>query len=303
MSALDGLVIKGIAGFYYVKSGDEVYRCKARGIFKQKDIKITVGDRVAIEVLAGDDNSWITELYPRENVFIRPFVSNVDCFVIVTSILEPDPNFLVINKFMAMAENANTKIVLCVNKCDLINDSNKKAIKAKKNLIDLKEIYTNLYPIIYMGMNEDNDIENFKTLLGGNKAALAGPSGVGKSTILNRLIKEASAKTGSISHKLGRGRHTTRHSELFILDEKTNTMIFDTPGFTSFSIINYDEEELQGLYPEISSASRECKYSNCRHLSEPGCNVINLVKEGKIHQTRYDSYKTQLKEIRKNKEY
>lgn len=302
--SLRGLIVKGIAGFYYVKSGDEVFRCKARGIFKQRDMKPAVGDHVVMEVIPDNDDSLITEILPRKNSFIRPFIANVDCFAVVMAAARPDPVQQVLDKFLIMAEKHNTDIVICINKCDLAKDTGKaKGRKAAENIARLKKIYEPIYPVVCLDSIGGDGIENLKELISGKTTALAGPSGVGKSTILNRLIPEAFAETGNISEKSQRGKHTTRHSELFTIDRSKGTMIFDTPGFTSFDILEAEEDELQHLYPDISKYTGNCRYSNCRHVAEPGCEVIIAVESGDIDRSRYESYKEMLEEIRKSKQY
>lgn len=290
---MKGTIVKGIAGFYYVRYENETYQCKARGLFKKDDIKPQVGDFVEFEYGAGEeDDGWITEILKRKNSFIRPPIANVDCFVIVMAAAHPKPNLAVMDKFLVMAEKSGTDIVVCINKTDL----------AKANAIDrLKAIYDPVYPVVCISGAEGKGIDELRSQLKGKHVALAGPSGVGKSTILNCLIPDADAETGSISHKSKRGRHTTRHSELFDLGD--GTMIFDTPGFTSFDILEADEEELQHLYPEIAPFAGKCRYDNCRHIKEPGCAVRAAVEEGMISTQRYESYKTQLEEIREKNRY
>ena len=300
---LEGLIIKGIAGFYYVKSGESVYRCKARGVFKQREIKPAVGDRVRMEVIEDNDDSLITEILPRKNSFIRPFIVNVDCFVIVTAAAKPAPVMQVLDKFLVMAEKNHTEIIICINKRDLVEGAGAAARKAAENLERLEEIYRPIYPVISMDGRTGSGLEELKEQIGGRMAALAGPSGVGKSTILNRLIPGAEAETGQISRKSQRGRHTTRHSELFSIGDGKGTMIFDTPGFTSFDILEADEEELQHLYPEMEDFLGSCKYYNCKHAGEPGCSVLQAVREGRISESRYASYKAQLEEIRAARSY
>lgn len=287
---MKGTIVKGIAGFYYVKYEGKVYQCKARGLFKKDDIKPMVGDFVEFEHGAGeDDDGWITEILPRRNSFIRPPIANVDCFVIVMAAAHPKPNLDVMDKFLVMAEKSGTDIIVCINKTDL----------AKNETIErLKAIYGPIYPVVCLSGTRNEGIEELKAQLqetSGRHVALAGPSGVGKSTLLNCLIPGASAETGSISHKSKRGKHTTRHSELFDLGD--GTMIFDTPGFTSFDILEADEDELQHLYPEIAPFAGRCKYDNCRHIKEPDCAVRSAIEEGKISQRRYESYVTQMKKI------
>ena len=285
--SMRGTIVKGIAGFYYVKSGETVYRCRAKGAFKEQGIKPAVGDEVRFQVGAEEDNTLVTEVLPRKNVFIRPFVSNVDCFVVVTAAKKPAPVLTTIDRFLVMAEKAGTDIVLCINKCDL-----------KGRQEELREIYEPLYPVVCLGEGMDEGLEELKELIRGKKAALAGASGVGKSTILNRLHADELMETGSISRKSQRGKHTTRHSELFELDD-AGTMIFDTPGFTSFDILEADAEELQFLYPEIGAYAGQCRYDNCRHLAEPDCAVKRALEEGKINPSRYRSYKEQMEELTK----
>lgn len=301
---MKGLIIKGIAGFYYVKSGDAVFRCKARGIFKQRDLKPAVGDHVIVEVIPGNDDSLIIEILPRKNSFIRPFIANVDCFAIVVAAIKPEPVWQVLDRFLVMAEKNDTDIIVCVNKCDLAEDTAKaKGKKAASNIEMLKEIYEPIYPVVCLGSTDTSGISRFRELIKGKTVALAGPSGVGKSTILNRLIPTASAETGNISEKSQRGKHTTRHAELFPIDAAAETMIFDTPGFTSFDILESEEAELQHLFPEIAKHIGTCKYHNCRHIAEPGCGVLAALAAGEISRGRYESYKTLLNEIKQSGQY
>ena len=296
---LQGKIIKGIAGFYYVKSGDKVYRCKARGIFKERGIRPAVGDSVQVEVIEDNYDSLITEILPRRNCFIRPFISNVDCFVIVTAVTKPAPILPTIDRFLVMAEKAQTDIVLCINKCDLASeDGSRSQRKAAETKSELLEIYGSVYPVLCLDNKDEGGLQQLTELIRGKTAALAGASGVGKSTILNRLIPKAEMETGHISEKSQRGKHTTRHSELFTLDD-SNTMIFDTPGFTSFDILEADEEELHHLYPDIAKYIGHCRYDNCRHMAEPDCGVKEAVDKGLIHPKRYESYKALMEEIRK----
>lgn len=296
---LNGKIIKGIAGFYYVKSGDEVYRCKARGIFKERGIKPAVGDEVEFEIIEGNDDNLITEILPRRNVFVRPFVSNVDCFVIVTAVARPAPVLQTIDRFLVMAEKADTDIIVCINKCDLTEGDGRSRQKAAETKNELLEIYGPIYPTVCLGKNMDDDLGRLKDLMKGKTTALAGASGVGKSTILNRIVPHALMETGTVSEKSQRGKHTTRHSELFTLGDDAGTLIFDTPGFTSFDILEAEEGELQFLYPDIAKYAGKCRYDNCRHIAEPECAVKAALEKGLIHPKRYESYKMQMEEIRK----
>lgn len=281
-----GIVVKGIAGFYYVKAGENVHQCKARGIFKKDGIKVAVGDVVNIELNEGSD-ALITEIEERKNSFIRPPIVNVDCMAVVFAAADPAPSFAVIDKFLVMAEKSNTEIIICVNKVDLIGEE-----KIEK----LKKIYGNIYPMVFVSGEQGTGIEELKKLLAGKKCALAGPSGVGKSTILNALEPRAAVETGEISEKTKRGKHTTRHVEIF--DTDFGAMIFDTPGFTSFDVLEAEEDELAHYYPEMQEFLGKCRYDNCRHIKEPECAVREAVKEGIISKSRYRSYEEQINEIR-----
>lgn len=295
-----GTIVKGIAGFYYVKSGETVYRCKARGIFKERGEKPAVGDRVEMEVIEGNDDSLITDILPRRNSFLRPFVANVDCFAVVTAVAKPAPVLQTIDRFLVMAEKADTDVILCVNKCDLAGEGGRgQAGRAAEALELIREIYSPIYPLLCLEQDDEQGIEHLKEMIRGRTVAFAGASGVGKSTIINRLLPQAAMETGEISSKSQRGRHTTRHSQLFMVDGDEETMVFDTPGFTSFDILRAEEEELQFLYPEIGRLAGKCRYDNCRHLAEPDCAVKEALARGEISESRYGSYKIQMEELRK----
>jgi len=289
---MKGLIVKGIAGFYYVKTDDAIFECKARGIFKKDGIIPKIGDVVTIEVLQ-DGNAVINAIDERKNEFIRPPISNVDCFVVVIAAAKPEPNLRVVDRFLVMAEKNKAEAMICVNKTDLADEEKIQAIQ---------EIYENIYPVVFVSAFSGSGIDALRASMGKKeKYALAGPSGAGKSTLLNALLPSAEAETGEISKKTSRGKHTTRHAEIFEIG--SGAMVYDTPGFTSFDVIDVEADELQHLYPEIEKLYGQCKYRNCMHIKEAGCAVIDAVKAGTIHQSRYDSYKEMVEEVINNREF
>ncbi|MCL1809308.1 MAG: ribosome small subunit-dependent GTPase A [Clostridiales bacterium] len=286
---MTGLVVKGIAGFYYVKAEGRVFQCKARGVFKKDGVSPMVGDTVSIEAL-DDGSAVINSISQRKNEFARPPVSNVDCFVVVVAASKPEPNFLTIDRFLAMAEKNGAAAVICVNKADLANDAKVRAIK---------EAYEGVYPVICASALTGSGIEGLKPFLENKKCAFAGPSGVGKSTLLNALQPGANAETGELSRKTLRGRHTTRHVEIF--EAGNGALVFDTPGFTSFDIDGVPAGELMHLFPEIAELYGQCRYKNCTHVKESGCAVADAVTAGGVRESRYRSYSDIYREIAENR--
>lgn len=288
---MKGLIIKGIGGFYYVKTAEGVYQAKGRGIFKKDGITLAVGDNVDLEVLP-DGDGVINTIEERKNHFIRPPIANVDCFIVVFAAAKPKPNFTVIDKFLIMAEQNGIDPILCINKCDLVSE---------EDLKEIQSIYASVYPVIIASGKTGMGIDQLLRRIEGRKAAFAGPSGVGKSTITNLIIPEANMETGTVSQKTDRGRHTTRHVEIF--EVLGGGFVFDTPGFTSFDILEAEEDDLADYYPEIAAYKGQCRFDDCRHKSEPGCKVLEAVNEGRIHKVRYESYLMNLEEIKKRKKY
>ena len=279
-----GTIVKGIAGFYYVDTGSAVYECKARGVFKNTSIKPYVGDEVKIDLSA--DTPVVREICERKNVFERPPVANVEQFVFVSALKSPDPNFAVIDRFLTAAEKMDVDVVICFNKADLADEEIRRSAES---------VYGDIYPVVFSDACSGRGVERLRPFLKDRKSALAGTSGVGKSTILNNLIRDAGAETGSISEKTNRGRHTTRHVELFRLEG--GGMIFDTPGFMSFDLPVMEDTELPYLFREFDRYAGECRFHGCLHRDEPGCAVKEAAALGKISQSRYHSYLMQLKEL------
>lgn len=290
-----GKIVKGIAGFYYVhivESG--VYECKAKGVFRKEKIKPLVGDNVEIEVISGEEKTGnIIEILPRKNELIRPAVANIDQALVVFAVTRPSPHFNLLDRFLVMMESKEVPVVLCFNKEDLAKDS---------QVRELEKIYSACgYPCVFTSALEHRNIGQIKELLKGKTTAIAGPSGVGKSSIINILQPEAQMETGDVSRKIERGKHTTRHSELFPIDEES--YIMDTPGFSSLYVNDFEKEELKYYFPEFGSYEGQCKFHGCDHIHEPGCVVKEAVEDGKISEIRYSDYKEMYEELKNKRRY
>lgn len=296
---MQGLILKGIGGFYYVKTEEGIVEAKGRGIFKKDSNKLAVGDMVELELLDEEPETEgiklkgvINDILPRKNSFIRPPIVNVDTFVITFAVKDPEPNFVLIDKFLIMAEMNNVETIIVMNKCDLADED---------ILKEYRSIYDKVYKVIEVSSVNNQGLDELKKAISGKRASFAGPSGVGKSTIINSLIPDAEMETGNVSEKTKRGKHTTRHVEIF--EAEGGGLVFDTPGFTSFEIMEADESNLQDFYPEIEKYKGKCYYDNCKHLKEPDCMVKAMVKAGEINRKRYESYKFILNEIKNSKKY
>lgn len=292
---MTGKIIKGIAGFYYVHvEGKGVYECRAKGIFRNVHMKPLVGDNVCIDIL--DEQAMegnVTEILPRKNELIRPAVANIDQALIIFAIVKPDPNFNLLDRFLIRMERQNLPCIICFNKQDIASEAERESLK--------KAYETCGYQVLFISAVKQEGMENLKRLLAGKTTTVAGPSGVGKSTIINCLQPEAKMETGSISRKIERGKHTTRHSEIIALGEET--YIMDTPGFTSLAISEILKEELAVYYPEFRQYEPHCRFRGCAHMSEPDCGVKEAVERGDISRTRYENYKMLYQELKEVKRY
>ena len=292
---MQGKIVKGIAGFYYVDVvGSGVYECKAKGVFRKENIKPLVGDDVEIEVLDKKDMEGnIMKILPRKNDLIRPAVANIDQALVVFAVTQPEPHFNLLDRFLVMMERKEIPTVLCFNKTDIAEDP---------VIAELEQIYGGCgYPVLFTSAREEENIEELKQLLRGKTTAIAGPSGVGKSSLINLLQSEVKMETGSISRKIARGKHTTRHSELLVLGE--NSYIMDTPGFSSLYVNDFEKEELKYCFPEFAPYEGRCRFNGCDHIHEPGCAVKAAVEEGKIHRVRYEDYTEMYRELKERKRY
>ena len=289
-----GIIRKGIGGFYYVESDEKTYECKARGIFRKRKITPLPGDCVEFS-LHEDEDGNIDEILPRKNYLIRPAVANIDRLFIVASVREPLPNAFIIDKTIAAAEDRGIEPVLVITKTDLASPE------------EFEAIYRSCgFEVVLFSAVTGEGIERMHALLRvGGISAFTGNSGVGKSTMLNRLYPGFSLETGEISEKLGRGRHTTRSVELLKLPD--GGYAADTPGFSSLEFDRFDlirKENLPYCFREFEPYLGRCRFSyGCSHTSEPGCAVLEAVREGKIHPTRHKSYVQMYEEVRDLKDW
>lgn len=284
---MNGKIIKGIGGFYYIKTDEGLIECKARGKFRHKDIKPMVGDDVTIKMENG--KGVIEEIHKRTSELIRPTVANVSLAFIVFAVKNPDINFDLLNKFLILCEFNNIEVVVCLNKVDLVSEEEREEIKKRINDIG--------YEVLYINAKEGIGIERLKERIQGNITVLCGPSGAGKSTLINQLADKEHMETGSVSVKLGRGKHTTRHSELIEIEDG---YIVDTPGFSTLEIKDLmDKNDLKYCFPEFTEYNDKCKYRGCLHYKEPKCVLKEAVEEGKVNKYRYDFYVKSLEEIMK----
>lgn len=289
MAQLEGKIIKGIAGFYYVDASDgNLYECKAKGAFRKEKIKPVIGDNVVIDII--DEAEFlgnIVDVKPRINKLIRPEVANIDTALLVCALKNPDPNFLMLDKLLLHFMKQNIPVIMCFNKEDIADDE----------LIDraVKTYENSGARVIITSADKNQGIDELKELLFGKITSIAGPSGVGKSSIINLLQSNVKMETGVISKKLNRGKHTTRHSEIIRID--TNTFIIDTPGFTSIDVFDIEYDELADYYEEFSQYS-QCYFTPCSHTHEPKCGVKSAVDEGLISEIRYNNYKKIYEELK-----
>ena len=273
-----GRIIRSISGFYDVRTTEGVITCRARGILRKEGNSPLTGDMV--EITVDRDKGMVEKILPRKNSFVRPAVANVDALVVFAANVNPITEPFLIDRVAAIAGDQEVQVILCVNKCDL------------DPAVDLVRIYENAgFSVICTSAETGDGVEALREMIKGKLTAFTGNSGVGKSSILNRLCPELALATGEVSEKLGRGRHTTRHVELYDLGEET--YVADTPGFSSFDTDQMEvilKENLQYAFPDFGKYIGCCRFDDCSHRKEPGCAVRDAVDSGDIEKTRYDSY-------------
>ena len=292
---MQGKIVKGISGFYYVHVvGTGIYECKAKGVFRNRKVKPLVGDNVEIVVLDEEKRIGnVEEILPRKNELIRPAVSNIDMALVIFAAAKPDPNFNLLDRFLCMMEYQKVPVTICFNKCDLVSEEEKEK---------LQQIYAPAgYEILFTSVKTGENIDNLKALLADKTTTVAGPSGVGKSSLINELQTGVRMQTGAISDKIGRGKHTTRHSEIISIGQ--DTYIMDTPGFSSMDLPGFEKEDLWTCYLEFVPYEPECRFIGCSHIDEPDCGVKNALADGKISQVRYDNYVMLYEEMKNIRKY
>ena len=291
---MKGKIIKGIAGFYYVYAQGNTYECKAKGKFRNQKVKPLVGDDVEITVL--DEKEClgnIDQILPRHSELIRPAVANVDQTMVVFAAASPDPNFNLLDRFLIMMQAQGIPCLICINKCDLLTAEERERIQT-----DYEHSGCDL---IFTSVKTGEHIELLHQKLHGKTSTVAGPSGVGKSSLVNCLAKTEVMETGDISNKIKRGKNTTRHTFLLALEQ--DTFLMDTPGFSSLNLPVMEKEQLRFHYPEFEAYEGTCRYPGCVHMSEPECTVKEAVAEGRIARLRYDNYRVLFEELKQQKRY
>ena len=291
---MQGKIVKGISGFYYVYVEETgIYECKAKGAFRKQKMKPLVGDDVVIVPLDKENKLGnVEQIMARKNELVRPAVANIDMALVIFAAAKPQPNFNLLDRFLCMMEYQNVPVTICFNKSDLVTED---------EIQKLKDIYGPAgYRLIFTSAKKQEGIDELRELLEGKTTAVAGPSGVGKSSLVNTLQSKIQMETGVISTKIERGKHTTRHSQ--IIPISNGTYIVDTPGFSSMDVPGLEKEELWKCYPEFSEYEPYCRFQGCSHIHEPDCGVKKALLENKINQIRYDNYcllYEELKNIRK----
>lgn len=292
---MTGKIIKGISGFYYVYvEGARLYECKAKGAFRKQKIKPLVGDNVEIAVIdEANKLGNVEKILPRKNELIRPAVSNIDMALVIFASAKPDPNFNLLDRFLCMMEYQKVPVTICFNKIDLVD---------QEKLKEYSGIYEPAgYNVIFTCTKTKEGLGSIRSLLEGKTTTVAGPSGVGKSSIINCLQSDITMETGTISEKIERGKHTTRHSE--IIPVSHDTYIMDTPGFSSMDVPGFEKEDLWTCYPEFVRHEPYCRFIGCSHINEPDCGVKAAVEDGEISPVRYENYKLLYEELKNRHKY
>lgn len=290
---MQGKIVKGIAGFYYVQTKHGLYECKAKGILRREKQKPLVGDNAEITVLDEEEmEGSIERILPRKNALIRPAVANIDQALVIFAAAKPQPNLNLLDRFLVAMEKQGVSSVICFNKQDIVAD---------EECARLRKIYENCgCRVLFSSASKKQGLEEIRALLEGKTTAVAGPSGVGKSSLVNLLAPQAQMETGEISSKIDRGRHTTRHSELLWI--AGDTYLCDTPGFSSLAVWDMEKEELKEYFPEFAPYTG-CRFLGCTHTHEPDCAVKEALAAGRISRQRYENYLEMYRELEGKRKY
>jgi len=287
---VEGRIIRGIGGLYFVDTIKGLFECKARGVFRKRKISPVVGDYVAISIIDAEKMvGFIENIFERKTFLTRPKIANVDCCIVTFSGASPVINFDLLDRFLILTEEKNLEVIICINKFDIIKD----------DVIEyVKRIYLPIYRVIFTNTFNDKGIDELRVAIEKKVSVLAGPSGVGKSSIINKILPFGVQKTGEVSKKIERGKHTTREVELICVDEKT--YIADSPGFTSLTFEHIKPEKLQFYFREFSQFLEKCRFNDCLHLNEPDCVIKENVGKT-ISQERYERYVFLYNELQRKK--
>ncbi len=289
---MEGKIIRGVGGFYYVHAKGTVYECRAKGIFRKDGVRPLPGDLVEIAVLDEMEKKGNLErILPRKNELIRPAVANVDQAMVIFAFDSPKPNFNLLDRFLVSMEQKGIPPVILFNKLDLAREGQREEIVDRYAPAG--------YRLLFVSAAQEKGMEEVRAALYGKTTTVAGPSGVGKSSLINRLQSEQLLQTGEVSEKIERGRHTTRHTQLLFVEE--DTYILDTPGFSSIELYGIQKEGLGDFFPEIASRADGCRFAGCSHLTEPDCAVRKALEEGKISADRYENYRLFYEELKGRK--
>lgn len=289
---MEGKIIRGVGGFYYVHAKGTVYECRAKGIFRKDGVRPLPGDLVEIAVLDEMEKKGNLErILPRKNELIRPAVANVDQAMVIFAFDSPKPNFNLLDRFLVSMEQKGIPPVILFNKLDLAREGQREEIVGRYAPAG--------YRLLFVSAAQEKGMEEVRAALYGKTTTVAGPSGVGKSSLINRLQSEQLLQTGEVSEKIERGRHTTRHTQLLFVEE--DTYILDTPGFSSIELYGIQKEGLGDFFPEIASRADGCRFAGCSHLTEPDCAVRKALEEGKISADRYENYRLFYEELKGRK--
>ena len=292
---MKGKIIKSIAGFYEVHTGEDIYRCRARGVFRALGVKPLVGDDVEIEItdtVSVPMEGNVVRLLPRRNELVRPNVANVDQALLIFAITHPAPSYNMLDRFLITMNQRNLPAILCFNKQDLATE---------QEIRELRETYESCgCRVLFVSVLSPDTLGEVRSILRGKTTVLTGPSGVGKSTLINTICPGARMQTGELSRKISRGKNTTRHVEL--LTGEQDTYLVDTPGFTSLYLMDLEAEDLRHYYPEFEEYEGKCRFDGCVHRKEPGCAVHMALEQGKISRIRYKNYCKLLEELKGRKQ-